>query len=92
MAQTITTNDWTEITGLDSSKTYVLQAQYTSEYGGGNGVFGAKPIPVMWLQAGSAPQSTDVGAISEGIKVNASTAIYVKTQVKPVTIVVQEVA
>ena len=89
--QTITTSDWTEITGLDSSKSYVLQAQTTINFNGGvSGANGYYPITVMWLQ-GSEPSADDVGIITDQIKANASTSIYVKTAATPINIVVQEV-
>lgn len=87
--QTITTNEWTQITGLDSSKTYVLQAQY-KDYNIG-GVFGSNITPVMWIQAGSTPQADDIGVITDMIKVSGSVNVYVKSQALPVNIIKQEV-
>ena len=87
--QTITTNEWTQITGLDGSKTYVLQAQYKGEYDGV--VYGSNPQAVMWIQAGSTPQADDIGVITDMIKVSGSVNVYVKSQALPVNIIKQEV-
>ena len=83
MAQTITTSAWTQITGLESSKDYILQAQYT--------IGCPNPIPVEWLQQSTAPASTDIGLIDSKIKVSGSEDVYVRSGSVPLNVVVQEV-
>ena len=90
MKQSITTDQWTKITGLDGSKNYVLQALYESNSYQGMGVSGSIPIAVMWLQQNATPAETDKGVISEQIKVSGATFVYVKSPSKP-DIIIQEV-
>lgn len=86
--QQITTRDWTQITGLDSEKTYILQAQ-VKRFDSSN-VFGVIPVNVMWLQAAAAPAADTVGMIDNKLKASAASAIYVKSSLD-CEIVVQEV-
>lgn len=89
--QTITTQDWTEITGLDISKKYILQAQYNVEIEQQSVRFENRPTLIMWYQNSDAPETTTEGVITDRIKAEASIPIYVKSQVIPINIIVQEV-
>lgn len=87
--QTISTNEWTQITGLDASKIYLLQAQYKDHNIGG--VFGSNVTPVMWKQQAEAPEANEDGELSDTLKASGSVNIYVKSQALPVNIIKQEV-
>ena len=89
--QTITTQNWTQITGLDGTKKYILQAQYIPEIGPQPVRLENRPIQVMWYQGSDAPESTTEGVITDQIKADASVSIYVKSLAYPVNIIVQEV-
>ena len=82
MAQTITTQEWTQITGLDSTKTYILQAQMASAQ---------KTIQVNWFQGENIPSSKERKILTDTLKVKALSNIYVKTEATPIIIAVQEV-
>lgn len=88
--QQITTREWTEITGLDASKTYVLQAQTGNMEYAVKSAFGKSPISVMWKQSATEPQSSDVGEIDNKLKASAAVKIWVKSPVDCL-VVVQEV-
>jgi len=80
--QEITTTNWTKINGLDSTKTYILQARLINE---------ERTIPVNWFQGDNAPQTTDRQVLATTSKFKATKNIYVKSQATPVIIVVQEI-
>ena len=84
MAQKLTTTDWTQITGLETSKNYLFQAQYT--------LGSINPIPVEWLQSSSEPASTDVGIIKSEIQLSGNEDVYVRTSSTPTNIVFFELA
>lgn len=84
MAQKLTTKDWTQITGLASSKNYLFQAQYT--------LGSTNPIPVEWLQSSSEPASTDDGILAADIQLSGNEDIYVRTSSVPTNIVFFELA
>ena len=88
--QQITTREWTEITGLDASKTYVLQAQIPENKQILANNTGNKPTEVMWKQSATEPQSSDVGEIDNKLKASAAVKIWVKSPVDCL-VVVQEV-
>ena len=84
MAQKLTTTGWTQITGLENSKNYLFQAQYT--------IGSTNPIPVEWLQQSSEPASTDVGVLKSEIQLSGDEDIYVRTSSVPTNIVFFELA
>ena len=88
--QTIQTQNWTKITWLDSDKYYLLQALKKANAPKDN-VLGYCSTDVMWLQVGSEPASTDIGLVEDIIKISGSEDVYVKTDVLPLYVVVQEV-
>lgn len=89
MAQKITTTSWTQITGLENGKDYILQAQ-AQQYNSSN-VLGSTPINAMWLQQSTEPASTDIGLIDSKIKVSGSEDVYVRSGSVPLNVVIQEV-
>ena len=84
MAQKLTSNEWTQITGLSNNKNYLFQAQFT--------VGSTNPIPVEWLQIGSEPASTDMGVLKSEIQLSGNEDIYVRTSSVPTNIVFFELA
>ena len=83
--QEITTNDWTEVTGLTSGTVYLIQST-TGEDDLGN----QKPCLCKWAQQAAAPTDGEEGIIADTIKVDATTKVFVKVRSLPTIINTQE--